>query len=68
MKRKADAPTGRPGEVYIEFTPVGAQVKVAAIDAATGVEVVVMGPSHATQKQLEDLAVRKLQWRLQKSG
>jgi hypothetical protein len=29
----------RPGEVYFEFRPVGQQVKVVAIDAATGIEV-----------------------------
>ena len=55
-----------PGVVYFEFTPIGRQVKVAAIDAATGVEVVVIGPSVATQVHLETLALRKLQLRLRR--
>ena len=31
---------GQPREVYFEFTAIGRNVKVAAIDAATGTEVV----------------------------
>jgi hypothetical protein len=56
------------GEVYFEFTPIGRQVRVAAIDAATGLEVVILGPATATQHQLEALALRKLQRRLQAEG
>ncbi|MEM8814109.1 MAG: hypothetical protein AAGF59_15975 [Pseudomonadota bacterium] len=48
-------------EVLFEFTPIGPQVRVAALDAATGTEVVVVGPSTATQDQLERLAFRKLE-------
>lgn len=61
MPRRDD---DRLGEVYFEFTPVGAVVKVAAIDAATGIEVTVMGPSHAAQAHLERLALQKLRARL----
>ena len=53
-----------PGEVYFEFTAIGSVVKVAAIDAATGVEVVVMGPATAAQVDLERLALAKLKLRL----
>jgi hypothetical protein len=53
-----------PREVYFEFTPVGAVVKVAAIDSATGIEVVVMGPATASQADLERLALAKLKARL----
>ena len=52
------------GEVYLEFHPIGRQVKVTAIDAETGVEVVVFGPNTAQQGDLQRLAVRKLQRRL----
>ena len=31
-------------EVYFEFTAIGAAMRVAAIDSATGIEVTVMGP------------------------
>ena len=51
-------------EVYFEFTAIGAVVKVAAIDAATGVEVSVMGPASAAQSDLEQLALAKLKARL----
>jgi hypothetical protein len=54
------------GEVYFEFTSVGGVVKVAAIDAATGVEIVVMGPATASQADLERLALAKLRARLAK--
>lgn len=57
----------RPGnsEIYLEFHPIGRQVKVTAIDAATGIEVSVMGPATASQSDLQTLAVRKLQRRLE---
>ncbi|WP_349360465.1 DUF6898 family protein [Stappia sp.] len=53
------------GEIYFEFRPLGRQIKVTAIDAATGVEVVVMGPVQASQSDLQALAMRKLQRRLE---
>ena len=43
------------GEVFFEFTRIGAQVRVAAIDE----------PAHATQLQMRDLALAKLRRRLQ---
>jgi hypothetical protein len=57
-----------PREVYFEFTPVGAVVKVAAIDADTGIEVAVMGPAAASQAALERLALAKLKARLAREG
>jgi hypothetical protein len=53
-----------PREVYFEFTPYGRSVKVAAIDAATGTEVTVIGPAGARQADLERLALQKLMARL----
>ena len=58
----------KPGEVYFEFTAIGRNVKVAAIDAATGTEVVVMGPSTAAQADLERLALQKLLAKLKSAG
>ena len=52
------------GEIYLEFRPVGQQVKVTAIDAATGIEVSTFGPASAAQSDLKRIAVRKLQRRL----
>jgi hypothetical protein len=55
-------PNGR--EVLFEFTAIGTVVKVAAIDAATGIEVSIMGPVHASRADLQKLALAKLKARL----
>jgi uncharacterized protein DUF6898 len=55
-------PAGR--DIYFEFTVVGAAVRVAAIDSATGIEVTVMGPATAARSDLERLALQKLKARL----
>jgi hypothetical protein len=52
------------GEVIIEMRPVGSVVRVAAVDVATGTEVIVFGPASAPQRTLEELAVNKLKRRL----
>ena len=57
-----------PNEVYFEFTAIGASVKVVAIDAVTGIEVSVTGPSNAAQADLERLALQKLKARLARGG
>jgi hypothetical protein len=53
------------GEIYLEFRQVGNQVQATAIDAATGIEVSVFGPISTHQSDLQRLAVRKLQRRLE---
>ncbi|WP_316859619.1 DUF6898 family protein [uncultured Cohaesibacter sp.] len=58
----------KPGEIYIEFISIGQQVKAVAVDAATGVEVSVFGPSSVSQRDLQNLAVRKLKRRLEQLG
>ena len=58
------APQTGPREVLFEFTVIGPYVKVAAIDAATGVEVSVTAPAHASRADLQKLALRKLDGRL----
>jgi hypothetical protein len=55
-------------EIYFEFVAIGRQVKVSAIDAATGTEVSVMGPATASQADLQRLALQKLQTRLRAGG
>jgi hypothetical protein len=51
-------------EIYFEFKIIGPTVRVAAIDALTGTEVVVMGPASARRADLERLASGKLLARL----
>ena len=58
----------KPGEIYFEFTAIGRNVKVSAIDAATGTEISVMGPSTASQADLQRLALQKLLAKLGADG
>jgi hypothetical protein len=61
MKRSS-AP---PGERFLfEFRKVGTQMRVAAIDDATGTEVVIVAPLTASQKQMQLTAAAKLRRRL----
>ena len=53
-------------EIYFEFMAIGATVKVTAIDSVTGIEVVVIGPTSASQADLQQLALAKLNARLQR--
>lgn len=57
-------PTKSEGEVILELRPVGSVVRVAAVDVATGTEVVVMGPATASQQTLEQVAMAKLRRKL----
>lgn len=52
------------GDIYFEFTVLGALVKVSAIDSGTATEVTVMGPASASRADLERLATQKLRARL----
>lgn len=63
----ADRVSGSRGEIYIEYKQVGQTMKVTAVDAATGAEVVIMGPASASQADLQKVAVRKLEMQLRKA-
>ena len=52
-------------EVYFEFKQVGGQMRVAAIDAKTGIEVIIIAPLTASQIQMQTLALAKLKRRLE---
>ena len=53
------------GDVYFEFTQIGNQMRVAAIDARTGTEVIIIAPVTASQIQMQNLALAKLKRRLE---
>ncbi|MGP1275576.1 MAG: DUF6898 family protein [Caulobacterales bacterium] len=56
---------GLPGrEIIFEYQGLSDSVRLAAIDAATGIEVVIVGPARAARHDLERLALRKLARRL----
>lgn len=56
-----------PGETLFEFVTRGNATRCAAIDAATGVEVVVIGPAGAAEAHLRLVALRKLRMRMARS-
>jgi hypothetical protein len=59
----------QPGrEVLFEFHQAGPQVRVAAIDVLSGIEVVAIAPASATQMQMKNLALAKLRRRLEVGG
>jgi len=67
-------PPGRGGraaeggrEIYLEFIPVGNSVKVVAVDAATGLEVSIVGLVTAARRTLEQNAIKKLEFMLAKT-
>ena len=51
-------------EVYFEFVQVGQQMRVAAIDAASGMEVIVITPASANKYQMQQIALAKLRRKL----
>ena len=53
---------GTPREVYVEFVVRGAFVKVTAIDAGSGLEASVVGPTNAPRAALSAAAMRKLEY------
>ena len=55
------------GEVYFEFVQVGQQMRVAAVDAATGTEVIVITPVSASKHQMQQVALAKLRKKLAES-
>ena len=59
-------PLERRGQIFLEFQQIGQQVRVTAIDEATGTEVVVFGPLGTSQADFERLAVQKLKRRLER--
>lgn len=61
MAGKAKGPQGEDG-VIIEFHRVGNAVKVSAVDTATFLEVSLMAPVTASEREMTEAALRKLAW------
>jgi hypothetical protein len=55
---------GSSGEVLFEFTQLGQQMRVAAIDAATSTEVIIIAPLTASRLQMQNIALAKLRRKL----
>jgi len=56
------------GEIYLEFQSLGASQKVSAIDPVTGIEVAVTGPANTPRDKITQIAVQKLQRRLEREA
>jgi len=67
IEKPGSRPAEGQGEIYIEFVPSGAYVKVSAIDPVTGLEGTIVGPANLPRRALENQAMRKLQWVLDKA-
>ncbi|MBJ3785425.1 DUF6898 family protein [Devosia sediminis] len=53
------------GDVLFEFVQLGQQMRVAAFDEATGIEVVVIAPLSASKLDMQRLAMAKLKRKLE---
>ncbi len=53
------------GDILFEFVQIGQQMRVAAIDEATGTEVIVISPLNATRLQMQRVAMAKLRRKLE---
>jgi hypothetical protein len=53
--------------VYLEITEIAKVLRVAAVDAASGEEIVFQAPSHTPRAELERLAIAKLNRKLGRS-
>ncbi len=52
-------------EILFEFWQVGSQMRIAAIDAKTGIEVIAIAPLNISEQQMKQLAIKKLHRRLE---
>lgn len=67
MAGRDNNPSGHPPSeqrVFFEFTQLGQQFRVAAIDEATGTEVVIICPPQLGQPQMQRMALQKLRHKL----
>lgn len=58
----------RDSDILLEFYHVGQYVKVSAVDPATGIEVSIVGDPARGRRALEDAAIRKLRYVIEKQA
>lgn len=59
---KGVEPNVKRGEAIIEFQTIGSTVKVSAVDPATLVEVSIMAPVKASQREMTTAVLNKLRY------
>jgi hypothetical protein len=57
-----------PDEIIIEIQRIGAILRVAAVDVATGTEVVFQAPASASRASIDRLAANKLRYVMDKAA
>ncbi len=55
-------------EIFLEWMPRGDFMRVVAVDAASGIEAMTIGPKAAARHDLERLVLQKLARNLQRHG
>jgi hypothetical protein len=63
-----DSPLLNNREIIIEFHPIGAFVKVTAMDVKTITEVSIQGPATAPENLLKRNAMKRLEFVMKKKG
>ncbi len=53
-------------EIFFEFTRLESNLRVCAVDAVTGLEVVTVLPASMPENEAQNIALKKLLWRLGK--
>ncbi len=53
-------------EVIFEYTQIKNSMRVTAVDAETGTEIVFQAPANATRAEMQSIAVRKLKYVMDK--
>lgn len=54
------------GEIYLEIVPVDKALRVTAVDADSGLEVVFVAPNYTARDRLDELATNKLKARIER--
>lgn len=62
--RRLRGDDGGTGDMFLECRAIGPQMRVAAIDAATGIEVILIVPANLPESDIARLARRKLDRRM----
>ncbi len=55
-------------QIYFEFSPMGAYVKVSVMDVKTLTEVSIQGPASASEALLKKNGLKRLEYVLRKKG
>ena len=54
-------------EIYIEIIPIGNALRVAAVDAETGEELIFQVPKNTPREEIDALARAKVRWKLKRN-